>query len=65
MSFRNYRLQNMCLCKCRKSHLSVHRRTGNMLKGPKHSCNLHDCTLSPLFVAMGKFESEKVFLSNI
>ena len=36
MSFRNYRLLNTCLCKCLKSHVSVHPRIVNMLKDPKH-----------------------------
>ena len=42
MSFRYYRLRNRCLYKCLKSHICVHPKTVNMLKGPKHDCNLHD-----------------------
>ena len=39
MSARNYRLRNMCLSKCLKSHVSVHPVTVNMLKGLKHCFN--------------------------
>ena len=44
MSFRNYRLQNRCLCKGLKSDLSVYPGTINMLKGRKYCCDLHDST---------------------
>ena len=40
--FPNYRLQNTCLCKYLKSHVSVHSGTVNMLKGLKNCCKLHD-----------------------
>ena len=42
MSSRDYKLRNTCLCKCLKSHVSVHSKTVNMLKCPKHCCNLDD-----------------------
>ena len=42
MLFQNYRLRSTCLCKCLKSDVSVHPGTVNMLKGPKHCCNLRD-----------------------
>ena len=42
MSFQNYRLQSTCLCKCLKSHVSVHPRKVNILKDPKRCFNLHD-----------------------
>ena len=45
MSFRNCKLRNTCLCKCLKSHLSVNPRTVNMLKHPKHYCNMRDSSL--------------------
>ena len=35
MSFRNYRLQITCLSKYLLSHVSVHPRTVNILKGLK------------------------------
>ena len=41
MSFQNYR-QNRLLCKCQKSYVSVHPKTVNMLKRPKHFCNMDD-----------------------
>ena len=65
MSFRNYRLQNRCLCKGLKSDLSVYPGTINMLKGRKYCCNLHDVVLSDLFITLGKFQLEKVLLSII
>ena len=34
MYFRNYRRRKTCLCKCLKSHNSLHPRIFNMLKGP-------------------------------
>ena len=35
MYFRSYRRRNAWLCKCLKSHVSVHPRTVNWLNGPK------------------------------
>ena len=40
MSFGNYKLQNTCLCKSLKHHLSVQPRTVNTLKCPKDCCNI-------------------------
>ena len=42
MSLQTYRLQNKCLCKCLKSHISVDSKSLKMLKGPKNCCNMHD-----------------------
>ena len=39
--FWNYRLQNASLLKCRKSPVSEHLWTVNMLKGPNDCLNLH------------------------
>ena len=59
MSFRNYRLRNTCFCKCLKSHVSAHPRTINMLKGPKHCCNLHDNSFISLVDHSVKFSVGK------
>ena len=42
MSFWNYGLRDTGLCKCLKSHVSLHPRKVNILKVSKHFCNLHD-----------------------
>ena len=59
MSFRNYRLPNMCLCKCLKSRISVQPSTLNMLKGPEHCWNSHDSR----FIIFGH-HSEKIFVGK-
>ena len=65
MSFRNYRLQSTCLCKCLNCHVSVHPKTVNMLNGQKHCCNLHDSSYMNFFIIQGKFQSEKFVLIDI
>ena len=62
MPFQSYRLQNTCLCKCLKSHVSVHPRKVNVLNVPTRCCNLHDSSLSPLFVTLGKYDWKKSFI---
>ena len=63
MSYRNYRLRNTCLCKCLKSHISVHPRSVNMLKGPKKGSNLHDSSFISFVYHSGKISvGKKSFL---
>ena len=63
MSFWNYRLLNTCLCKCLKSHVSLHPRTVNMLRGPKHCCNLQDYQLYQLCLSLWEnFSGKNPFL---
>ena len=63
MSLQNYRLRNTCLCKCLKSHVSVHPRTVNMLKGVKHCFNLHDSSFMSFVHDSGKISvGKKSFL---
>ena len=59
MSFPNHRPPNKCLCKSLKSHVSVHRRTVNMLKRPKHCCNLHDSSFIDFVYHFGKISVGK------
>ena len=54
MSFGNYTLRNTCLCKCIKSHVSVHPRPVNMLNGPKHGCNMCASSFISLVDPSGK-----------
>ena len=54
MSFQNYRLRNACLCKCLKSHVSVHPSSVNMLKGPKRCENLKDSSFISFVHHSGK-----------
>ena len=59
MSFQNYRLQNACLWKCLKSHVSVHPSSVNMLKSPKHWENLQDSSFISFAHHSGKILVEK------
>ena len=65
MSFRNYRLQNTCFCKCLKSHVYVHSRRVNMLKRPKYCWNLHDGSFISFLNHSWKISVEKFCLTNI
>ena len=49
MYFRNYGLQNTWLDICLKSPVSEDPFSGNMVNGPKHSCNLNESTV-PIFI---------------
>ena len=67
MPFRKYRLQNTCLRKCLKSHVSVHPRTVNMLNRLKFCCNLHGSSFINQFYQFssslfGNFSYKKPFL---
>ena len=42
MYFRNYRTRKTCLDKCLKGRVSEDPRTGDMVNGPKHWCNLNE-----------------------
>ena len=55
MYFRNYGLQNTWLDICLKSPVSQDPFSGNMVNGPKHSCNLNESTV-PIF--MDHFEGD-------
>ena len=46
MYLRNYRLRKTWLDICLKSAVSEDPFIGNMVNGPKHSCNLNDTTVT-------------------
>ena len=46
MYFGNYELRKRRLDKCLKNPVSVVPSTSNMVKGPKHFCNVQDGSLT-------------------
>ena len=62
--FWNYRLQKARLLKCRKSPLSEHLWTVNMLKGPKDCFNLHGSIFAIFFDNYERKSAPKVFFWN-
>ena len=60
--FRNYRLQNGCLWKCLKCHVSGHPRRVNIF--PKTAVISTILVLSSLLIALGKFLLVRKTVSN-
>ena len=66
MYFRNDWRRKTCLYKCLKSHVSVHTRTVNMLKGPKHCWKMHKSIFFGFFVHSERTSvSERFFFGKM
>ena len=62
MYFRSYRRRETWLCKCLKSHVSVHPRTANLLKHRKNCWNMHHSILFRNFLWSWENFSSKIYL---
>ena len=65
MYFRNYRLRRTWLEKCLKRAISCYPSIVNMLKCPKHFCNLYNSTFIVFFITLGEIKLENINLSNM
>ena len=61
----SYRLRKTRLNKCLKSRISEHPSRLSILKGAKHSWNLHDTTFIILFITLRESDLENVSLSDM
>ena len=64
MYFRKCQIRKTWLDKCLKSLVSEDSSNGNMVNGPKHSCNLNEEPLPYLLITGRIIELEKVSFSE-